>query len=87
MFFALREYRFMFGRRNPDEGENPLSRHGFVVWGGLGSVAPDITKMTDWLPNGGFGYRFEVQPRLNVRVDMGFGDDSRAFYFNFQEAF
>jgi len=87
MLYALLEYRYMFARRHPSEDQSPLTRHGFVVWAGVGSVAPNITKMTHWLPNAGVGYRFEVQPRLNVRVDVGFGNDSYAFYFNFQEAF
>lgn len=85
--YGLIEYRFMFLRRRVREGENPISRHGFVAWVGAGSVAPDITKMTHWLPNAGVGYRLEVQPRLNVRVDFGVGNDSQAFYFNFQESF
>jgi len=33
------------------------------------------------------GYRFEIQPRSNVRVDFGFGERSSGVYFNFTEAF
>jgi len=40
-----------------------------------------------WMPNFGVGYRFEVQPRMNVRFDFGVGRDNFGFYFNFTEAF
>jgi hypothetical protein len=74
------------------KGKNPfsnydLSRHGIVVWGGLGSIGKDIAGLDNWLTNYGFGYRFEVQPRVNLRVDVGFGNDSMGFYVNFNEAF
>jgi hypothetical protein len=35
----------------------------------------------------GLGYRFELQPRSNVRIDIGFGRNSSGIYFNFTEAF
>jgi hypothetical protein len=47
----------------------------------------DITKIDNFLPNFGLGYRLEVQPRMNVRLDFGFGRDNFGFYFNFTEAF
>jgi hypothetical protein len=33
------------------------------------------------------GYRLTVQPRMNLRLDYGFGRESSGFYFNFNEAF
>jgi hypothetical protein len=39
------------------------------------------------LPQVGVGYRFELQPRANVRIDFATGVKSTAVYFNFQEAF
>ena len=39
----------------------------------------------------GVGYRFEVQPRMNLRLDVGFAKEldgwQPAIYFNFNEAF
>jgi len=72
-----------------------LSRHGVVAWVGVGSVAPSFGDLKDWLPNWGVGYRFEVQPRMNVRMDLGFGKEYlesgnkfvSSVYFNFTEAF
>ena len=40
-----------------------------------------------WLPNFGLGFRFEVEPRMNLRLDLGFGKNSAGFYFSFNEAF
>ena len=82
MIFFLGEYRYMFNKRS---GER--SKHGVVGWLGGGSVGEDPGDFTNWLPNFGFGYRFEVQPRMNLRVDFGFGRETFGFYFNFNEAF
>jgi hypothetical protein len=58
-----------------------------VAWMGTGSVAADLGNFGNWLPNFGFGYRFEVQPRMNLRIDIGIGRETSGFYFNFNEAF
>jgi hypothetical protein len=52
-------------------------------------VAPSVDEFSsqEILPNAGFGYRFEVKSRVNLRLDMGFGDGERGFYFNVDEAF
>jgi hypothetical protein len=39
------------------------------------------------LPSAGLGLRVELIKRVTVRLDVGFGRDSRAVYFNFLEAF
>jgi hypothetical protein len=64
-------------------------RHGLVFWLGAGAVAPSVDEFSsqEILPNAGFGYRFEVKSRVNLRLDMGFGDGERGFYFNVDEAF
>jgi hypothetical protein len=64
-------------------------RSGFVVWGAVGSIGPETGKsfFVNTLPNAGVGYRFEVEHRLNVRIDIGFGRNSSGVYFNFQEAY
>ena len=79
---ALAEYRQMFMRSN-----GKLSRHGFVAWLGGGALGADLQNLHGIIPNGGLGYRFELQPRSNVRVDVGFGRNSSGVYFNFTEAF
>lgn len=82
MMFFLGEYRHMFEKQS---GE--LSKHGVVAWMGTGSIAADPSGFENWLPNFGFGYRFEVQPRMNLRIDIGIGKETSGFYFNFNEAF
>lgn len=82
MLFGIAEYRHRFYRK-----DGQMSKHGVVGWVGLGSIADKVSEFSDLIPNGGIGYRFEVQPRTNVRLDFGFGEDAFAFYFNFNEAF
>ncbi len=83
MLFGIVEYRHTFYKRN-----GKPSIHGLVGWVAAGSVADKPGNMCDWLPNGGIGYRLQVQPRMNVRLDFGIGKGgSRGFYFNFNEAF
>ena len=82
MLFALAEYRHMFLKKN---GE--ISPHGIVLWTGTGSVGQTAPDFKNWLPCFGVGYRLTVQPRMNLRIDYGFGTESHGFYFNFNEAF
>jgi hypothetical protein len=80
--FLLGEWRYTFQKR-----DNSLSKSGMVLWLGTGSIAPDVVNLTKWLPNGGIGYRLELQPRMNVCIDLGFGKETQGIYFNFTEAF
>ncbi len=82
MVFGIGEYRYMFKRRNGNIGP-----HGLVTWFGGGTLADRVQNFNDWLPCFGVGYRFEVQPRMNVRLDFGFGRATKGFYFNFNEAY
>lgn len=82
MFFALAEYRHMFLKRNKE-----LSPHGIVLFTGTGTIGHDAGDFGNWLPVVGIGYRLQVQPRMNLRIDYGFGMESSGFYFNFNEAF
>lgn len=52
-----------------------------------GSVAPSFDQLVNWLPSFGVGYRLEVQPRMNVRVDVGLGFNGGALHIGFVEAF
>ena len=85
MIFLLAEYRHKFMSKDGN-----LSRHGPVVWTGTGTIF-DTSSISDntlhFLPNIGVGYRFEVQPRMNARLDFGIGKKSTGFYFNFNQAF
>jgi hypothetical protein len=87
MVFLLTEYRYMFKRKNPTMDERMYGPFGFVVWAGTGSVAPDYSHIKYWLPNAGVGIRFELQKRMNIRIDYGLGVESNAFYISFNEAF
>lgn len=84
---GLLEYRHMFMRKRPNKKGSYHSRHGFVTWVGMGTISPQVRSSTEFLPNAGIGYRFEVQPRMNVRVDFGIGEDTNGFYVSFNEAF
>ncbi|WP_152541803.1 BamA/TamA family outer membrane protein [Saccharicrinis fermentans] len=87
MFFGIMEYRHMFSRRTSNRQGNYNSSWGFVSWVGIGSVAPSYSYMNQWLTNFGVGVRYEIQPRLNVRMDYGFGKDNRGLYLSISEAF
>ncbi|MGF1699143.1 BamA/TamA family outer membrane protein [Photobacterium makurazakiensis] len=77
------EYRHTFRRSS-----GALSKHGMTLWSGIGSIAEEASALgQDSLFSYGIGYRYEVQPRMNVRLDLGFSEHGAAFYFNFTEAF
>ena len=85
MFYFIAEYRHTFLRKNME-----LSKHGAVAWIASGTIFDFQTLKENnnlWLPNFGVGYRFEIQPRMNVRIDYGIGRESSGFYFNFNQAF
>lgn len=82
--YSIIEYRRMFRKK-----DNKLSKHGAVIWIGGGYVkSKDLTLEGVYiLPNYGIGYRLEMQTRMNMRIDFGFGEDAWGVYFGFQEAF
>jgi hypothetical protein len=85
--YAILEYRYVFSAGRLPDGSVDLTRHGLVGWVGLGTLGTDYTHLDGLLPNAGVGYRFAIQGRLNARLDFGVGNDSQAFYFNFNEAY
>jgi outer membrane protein assembly factor BamA len=87
MFFALTEYRYMLPRKEQNSRGDYYGPFGFVVWSGIGTVAKNYGDIKYWIPNAGVGLRFELQARMNIRVDYGFGTGSNAFYISFTEAF
>lgn len=64
-------------------------RHGYVLWLGAGTLgeSPDKMGQHPILPTVGAGYRFEIKPDMNLRLDLGFGRESAGFYFQVAEAF
>ena len=82
MIFAIVEYRYMFMKK-----DQTLSKSGVVGWVGGGTLGEKMDEYEGFLANLGVGYRFEVQPRMNLRIDFGWGVETFGFYFNFNEAF
>ena len=83
--FIMAEYRYTFTK--PD---GSLSKSGMVGWIGGGTIFGEETyedTNIKILPNYGIGYRFELQPRMNLRIDIGLGRETMGVYFNFNEAF
>jgi hypothetical protein len=89
MLFCIVEYRHKFQRRKdaPNAFGKQESRHGAAAWVGVGSIGSDLAHLERALPSLGLGYRFEVQPRMNLRADLGFGIESIGFYIEINEAY
>lgn len=87
MNYLIAEYRHkIYSHGKP-------TRFGFVVWSGAGAIGDDFSGalFQQALPDFGVGLRFEVQPRLNLRIDFGFAPglagNHNGTYFNFLEAY
>ncbi len=86
---VLAEYRQMFNTDKESWLKRIISHLGFVAWAGCGFMGPNPAKIEGVLPNYGIGLRIEVQPRMNVRFDLGKNtvNNQTLFYFNMTEAF
>lgn len=86
---VMAEYRQMLNTDQETWLKRVINHLGFVVWGGCGFMGPTPTKIEGVLPNYGVGLRIEVQPRMNVRLDLGKNtvNNQTLFYFNMTEAF
>lgn len=86
---VMAEYRQMLNTDQETWLKRIINHLGFVVWGGCGFIGPTPTKIEGVLPNYGVGLRIEVQPRMNVRLDLGKNtvNNQTLFYFNMTEAF
>ncbi len=85
----LAEYRQMFNTDRSTRWKRLAYHLGFAAWGGCGFMGPTVGKVEGVFPNAGVGLRIEVQPRMNVRLDLGrnFINKQNLFYFNMTEAF
>lgn len=86
---VMAEYRQMFNTDRSNWIKKMVHHLGFVAWTGCGFMGPTMGKIEAVLPNFGVGLRIEVQPRMNVRLDIGKNtvNNQTLFYFNMTEAF
>lgn len=86
---AMAEYRQMFNTDKSNFIKKMISHLGFAAWAGCGFMGPDPVHIEGVLPNLGIGLRIEVQPRMNVRIDLGrnMRNKENLFYINMTEAF
>jgi hypothetical protein len=75
---AQAEYRHRF-----------TNRIGAVVFGGVGSVAPDFAGWEKTLWSAGAGFRFVLAPKndISLRLDVARGRDETVYYVGVGEAF
>ena len=67
-------------------------RLGFTLFGGVGDVfgsdASDLAlRNLKWSLGAGLRFRFNEAEKVNLRVDFGFGRDTKGVYFQLEEAF
>ncbi len=86
---VMAEYRQMINTACDTWTKQIINHLGFVAWAGCGFMGPTPGKIEGVLPNFGVGLRIEVQPRMNVRLDLGKNtvNNKTLFYFNMTEAF
>lgn len=89
MGYAITEYRHMFGSQEVYDSRRPfVSRLGFVVWAGVGTMGNNVNDWDKFKWNYGFGFRYEVQPHNNFRLDVGKSPNGKwMVYMNMIEAF
>jgi len=65
-----------------------FQRYGMVFWGAVGSVAPKVSELTETLLTSyGTGFRFKLKDNINLRLDVGVGENETNFYLNVNEVF
>ena len=65
-----------------------FQRYGMVFWGAMGSVAPNVSDLTEeLLTSYGTGFRFKIKDNINLRFDVGVGENETNFYLNVNEVF
>ncbi|MEG1562974.1 MAG: BamA/TamA family outer membrane protein [Bacteroides sp.] len=85
----MAEFRQMINTDRSTWTKRMLHHVGYTAWAGCGFMGPNPTRIEGVLPNVGVGLRIEVQPRMNVRLDLGRNliNKQNLFYFNMTEAF
>jgi hypothetical protein len=59
-----------------------------VFWGGVGSVASKVSDLNEELMTSyGTGFRFKIKDNINLRLDIGVGENETNFYLNVNEVF
>ncbi len=83
------EYRHKFHAERTSFINHIIDRLGFATWIGCGFIGPQFYDISGVMPNIGEGLRFEVQPRLNFRFDVGYSplENQVLFYFSVAESF
>lgn len=86
---VMAEFRQMINTDKSTWVKKMLNHVGYTAWAGCGFMGPNPAKIEGVLPNLGVGLRIEVQPRMNVRLDLGRNmvNKQNLFYFNMTEAF
>lgn len=89
MGYAIAEYRQMFGTQEAYEMGRTITKFGYVVWGGAGTLGATPTEWNKVKYNYGVGLRAQLQPRKNFRLDIGkgVGEEGVLVYMNMTEAF
>ncbi|MFI3247575.1 MAG: BamA/TamA family outer membrane protein [Rikenellaceae bacterium] len=89
MGYGIVEYRQMFGTQEAYEMGKAITKFGYVVWGGAGTLGVAPTEWGEFRYNYGVGLRAQIQPRKNFRLDIGkgVGEEGVLVYFNMTEAF
>ncbi|MEZ9197457.1 BamA/TamA family outer membrane protein [Shewanella sp. 10N.286.54.B9] len=65
-----------------------FQRYGMVFWGGVGSVADKVSDLNEeLLTSYGTGFRFKLKDNINLRLDIGVGENETNFYLNVNEVF
>jgi hypothetical protein len=80
LYAAQAEYRWQF-----------YKRFGLAVFGGFGDVSPEFNSFdfSEVKSSYGFGFRYMILPsrKVNLRLDFGFGKQTKGIYINITEAF
>ncbi|MFI3269791.1 MAG: BamA/TamA family outer membrane protein [Rikenellaceae bacterium] len=89
MGYAIAEYRQMLGSQADYKAGRAISKFGYVVWAGTGTLGNTPSEWREYRYNFGIGLRAQIQPRKNFRFDIGKGqgESGMLFYMNMTEAF
>ncbi len=79
----------MFGTQEDYEMGRTITKFGYVVWGGAGTLGTTPADWNEARYNIGVGLRAQIQPRKNFRLDIGkgIGEEGVLVYLNMTEAF